>query len=701
MPPAKRTREKSSLYTQKQISTGKGYVEKPAVDWFIRFVSWASKRFRFGKGAKFTPEQKELFEFLNYKITSEEFRNAEYAALFIGLAISVLIILLLWLAIAAANGSGGSSLQNPIFLVGSLLSLIIPFGFFLLVAYQPQAAAKREQTNALGYVSEIINYLVSSLRLNPNLEKAVEFAAIHGRGKIAEDLKKIIWEVQVGTYLSVEEAIDDLAYRWGKYNDDFKQALMLIRSSSLEANDAKRELLLEKAVTDVLEGSKEKMEAYARALSQPTVYLYYFGVLLPLMLAIVLPIGGTLVGESFIFAKPEILALIYVILLPAGLFLLGSNILGSRPPTYTPPEITEDYPGLPAKGYMRLGGVDLPVLPIALIVLIAIIFAGVQLDRITTVEPLLGFERLEVLASKPHIALLTTPDIYFGLLSILGVIVGTGCGIGIYLYGTYAGRKKVQDEIRSMEREFKDAIYVLASRLGENRPIEEALKHAVEFLPNSILAKRVFKKILDNITTLGMTIDDAVFDKNYGALKNIPSKTIESGLRITIDSIELGVNVAAKSIIGLALQLRNAEKIDLLLRNLLSSVTTMLKTMGTFIAPIVLGVVTSLQAVIVNALSSAATTSSTEAPGVSGFGGASTSGLGSIFKKTVSTDPATFTLIMGIYVIEVVVLLTYFNSQVEDSNNKLHTYIEIAKALPVATILFAIVAYFAGTTIGG
>jgi len=56
---------------------------------------------------------------------------------------------------------------------------------------------------------------------------------------------------------------------------------------------------------------------------------------------------------------------------------------------------------------------------------------------------------------------------------------------------------------------------------------------------------------------------------------------------------------------------------------------------------------------------------------------------------------------MGIYVIEVVMILTYFNSQVEDSNNKLHTYMEIAKALPIATIIFALVAYFAGTSIGG
>ncbi len=695
--PVKRS-ESKGLYSGEKAT--KPYVEKPRVDWFVKFVNFANKYFAsYGKGAKLTQDQKELFEFLNYKITGEQFRAAEIGAMILGLIATIFVVLILAIIFKTSS---------PFFLIGSLLAFMIPLVAFTLVGYRPQMEAKREQTLALGYVSEIVNYMISSMRLTPNLEKAVEFTAMHGRGKIAEDMKKLIWDVQIGKYLSVEEGLDELAYKWGKYNDDFKQALMLIRSSILESESAKREALLEKAANDVLEGSKEKMENFARALSQPTVYLYYFGVLLPLMLAIVLPIGGTLAGGSFPLARPEILALIYLVGLPLGLYLLGSTILGNRPPTYIPPEVSEDFPGLPPKGTMRLFGITIPILPIAILTFIIIVVAGFNLDQINTVAPLSSFEKAEALAAKPHIEILgiAATQLFIGLFTLLSLIVGIGLSISIYLYGTYSDRKKIQDDIRSMEKEFKDAIYVLASRLGENRPLEDALKHAVEFLPNSKIASRVFRKILDNITTLGMTIDEAVFNPQFGALKDLPSKTLENGMRITIDSIGLGVNVAAKSLIGLALQLRNAEKIDELLRNLLSSVTSMLKTMGTFIAPIVLGVVTSLQGVIVNAMSSncADTPVQSTAPGVGGFSGASN--IGSLFCKTgadkaATTDPATFTLIMGIYVIEVVMILTYFNSQVEDSNNKLHTYMEIAKALPIATIIFALVAYFAGTSIGG
>ncbi|MBI4406421.1 type II secretion system F family protein [Candidatus Micrarchaeota archaeon] len=676
----------------------KQFVEKPRMDWFVRFVKFANKYFAsYGKGAKLTTQQRELFEFLNYKITGEEFRAAEIAAMMLGLAATIVVVLILAIVF------GG--LSSPFFLIGALLAFLIPLFTFMLVAYRPQMEAKREQTLALGYMPEIVNYLVSSMRLTPNLEKAVDFTASHGRGKIAEDMKKIVWDVQIGKYPSVEEALDELAYKWGRYNEDFKQALMIVRSSVLEANDAKREALLEKAAADVLEGTKEKMDGFARALSQPTVYLYYFGVLLPLMLAIVLPIGGTLAGGSFPLARPEILALIYLVGLPIGLIVLGFAILGSRPPTYEPPEIDENYPGLPPNGSFSLGGINFPVVPLALALLVAAIAVGYTFDQ-GIAAGISQFERAEALAAMPHVELPGIPptQLFLGMFTLLSIIIGLGLAGGAYLFGTYSARKKAQDEIRAMEREFKDAIYVLASRLGENRPLEDALKHAVEFLPNSKVASRVFRKILDNITTMGMTIDDAVFHPDYGALKNIPSRTLESGLRITIDSIGLGVNVAAKSLIGLALQLRNSEKIDQLLRNLLAGVTSMLKTMGTFIAPIVLGVVTSLQGVIVNALSAncADVPAQTGPPGAAGFGGGN---LSSLFCKpsgeeAASTDPALFTFIMGLYVIEVVIILTYFNSQIEDSNNKLYTYLEIAKALPIATIIFALVAYFAGTSIG-
>jgi glucan phosphoethanolaminetransferase (alkaline phosphatase superfamily) len=205
---------------------------------------------------------------------------------------------------------------------------------------------------------------------------------------------------------------------------------------------------------------------------------------------------------------------------------------------------------------------------------------------------------------------------------------------------------------------------------------------------------------------MGMTLDAAVFDETFGAMRNLPSRVISSGMRFLADSVELGVNVAARSLITLSLQMRNAKKIDDSLKRLLEDVTTMLKTMATFVAPIVLAVVSAMQKMILSSIASsganAAESSADQmaATGVGGFGG-----MGKMFANPdiakESADPATFTLIMGVYVIEVVALLTYFNAQIEDPRNRLHVYTAISAALPVAVILYCVAAFFTAGAIGG
>jgi len=695
---------------------------KPAkLPLFMRVLKFGTKYFKsFGKGAKFTPDQEEALRFLNWQITPEEFRAGEYTILLLGEILAFLGVIGLYIGLNVRIDLSDPMAIDPIFGLGAILLLFVPLGAMQYFARYPLKAVARERMLAVAYVPEIVNYLVMSMHLTPNLERAVEFAANHGRGKIAEDLKGVVWNVQVGKFLSMEEALDDLAYRWGTYNEDFKHALMLIRSSVLESDKTKREQILERAVTDVLEGSREKMDFYARALHQPTVYLYYFGILLPLMLAIILPIGGSLANLPL--ARPEYMFVLYCVILPIGVYMFGQNILGGRPPTYVPPAIPEDFPGLPPKGILRIKGMQIPYKPIAIALLVFALVAGWFVDQqlVSAIPAYMsaGEQRISSLQAIPHVKLVcpnrgtkdspnnicdpAQGDLFIGQFTIFGLLSGIALAVGVYFYGKYYNRKQVQDEIRNMESEFKDAMYVLASRLGENRPIEEAMRASMEFLPKSKIAQQVFRRILDNIRMLSMTLDAAIFDPTYGVAKTLPSETLQSGLKLLVDSVELGVNVAAKSLIGLSLQLRNAQKIDEMLKKLLSDITQMLRTMATFVAPVVLGVVSAMQRMIVNSLVGTAGAGGAEqatAAGTQGFGG-----LSSMFKKEAlqsSADPATFSLILGIYVLEVTALLTYFNAQIEDTNNPLHAWMSVATSLPLAALLYCAVVYATTGSIGG
>ena len=660
---------------------------------FVTLTHWGGKQFAgLAKNTTLSLEEAEVFEFMGFGVTSDEYRSTYTGLMMYGLALGAAI------AAGLVFFLRGSVDMNILFVFAGIIALL-PIILSYLYLKLPFTLAENEKKLALAYTPEIVNYLVMSMRLTPNLEKAVDFAASHGRGKIAEDLKTVLWRTQLGTYYSVEEGLDELAYRWGPYSDEFKHALMLIRSSVMEADSNRRSEMLERAASDVLEGSKEKMDIYARQLSQPTVYLYYFGILLPLLLAIVLPIGGAMTGLDI--AKAEYIFVVYNIFIPIGVYLFGSNILGTRPPTYVPPDIPEDFFSLPRKGIWEVGSFKIPYKPAAIAALILLVGGGFLADWVV-LNSIPAYE----LVNNPvdnmlHVTwLYDSYGILFGQFSISGLLLGFAASISIYLVGKYSARKKVQDEVRRMETEFKDALYVLASRLGENRPMEEALRQAVEFLPKSKIASDVFRKILQNISEMGMTIESAIFDPTFGAVKNYPSEIIRGGMQIMVDSVELGVNVAAKSLLSLSLQIRNQQKIDEMLRKLLSDVTMMLGTMSMFIAPIVLAVVSALQRMVTGAITDSCTTqsASTSTASTASLGGMSSVSFCPEGKSIseISADPATFVIIMGIYCIEIVILLTYFNSQIEDTNNELHTYMSIAYSLPVAAFLYVAVSFAVG-----
>ncbi|OIO26124.1 hypothetical protein AUJ14_02800, partial [Candidatus Micrarchaeota archaeon CG1_02_55_22] len=537
-----------SLYSDIKFDYLKKRTQKPKEPYqgYVRLVKSLAKVFKgMGKGSKFTDDQRAAIEFLNIQLSPEELYSAYKGLLFTGVGVGLAILVVLFLLLPDAPVLALS--------IGGVMVLGGAGGAFYMAGY-PAMQAESQRKLAIAYVPEIVSYLVMNMRLNPNLEKAVDFAASHGRGKIAEDLKKLVWDVQLGVYSSVEEGLDGLAYRWGAYNDDFKQALMLIRASLLEGDEARREALLEKAGNDVLEGSKEKMDLYARQLHQPTVYLYYFGILLPLMLAIVLPIATGMMKDLPIKGVLPFFA-IYNIFLPLAVYFMAHGIIAGRPPTYVPPDIPPDFVGLPPKGTFRAGSINLPYVPLALAVLVLALFIGTVLDA-SVVSSTLANQAFEdpakAVAALPHFDVPFYGAIY--QFTIYGLLIGVALAISTYYYGKYVDRKKMQDEIRYMEGEFKDALYVLASRLGENRPIEDAFRHAIEFLPKSKVANKLFKRTLENITMLGMTLDKALFDPTFGSMRDIPSEMIRSGMRILADSVQLGVNVAAMSLINLAMQ---------------------------------------------------------------------------------------------------------------------------------------------------
>ncbi len=754
----------------------------------------------FGAGAKFPEEHLEAVRFLGWRLSPQEFMAAvKGTAVIGGVGGFIALIVLAFVGLSIDLGIGSpiglglfSEMLGDFAMVIILAGGVVLFGIVGAIAYTiyvtPINMAEDERTRALTYVPEMIGYLIMSMKLVPNLEKAIEFSAKHGKGKVADDFNKVIWDFQNGFYSSISEGLDAMAFRWAKYSVELKEALMKIRASVMEPSESKRYSLLDKTMLDVLDSVKDKMGDYARSLNQPSVMLFYIGVLLPLLLVIILPVGSAF--SNMPFATTPILVGIYCFMIPFMAFSFAKGVIKKRPPTYEPPVITDNFAGLPPKWSMKLGGgmIDARLAVIGILILgiagsFIISFEGIPPKHLFPIEDGIFQVPIQIIPADPQPDELykdflggknyfekVVLDLYafqigegFGgglkegerykqlikeqvspvaaeiqvvkerldftsksarndptkYVFWAGLILTIACAGSFLLYHRNIYKLKAQEQIVQMEDEFKESMYMIASRMGENKPVESALKQAKEYLPNLLVSKRIFGKTVENIELMGLPLENAVFDPVYGAMRGIPSKILTTAMRLLVDSVTLGVEVASRTLMSLSLQMENMDKVNKSLKDMVSDVTTTMSTMAIFIAPMVLGITTALQKVVLNTLGSVVSSPSLEATGsvgdISGGAGSQilqSTGLGggmgdinSIFSVSIDAfrsfaTPLEYMLIIGTYVAMIVIILTYFTVKIKEDNDLIFR-VTLAKQLPIAMAVYLFTTVAANLMVGG
>ena len=747
----------------------------PKMDPFVKYCKDMHRKFPNFATGTIPEKQRAAIDFLGWRISPGDF-NAAVKGTFVQAIIPVVILIFLvyifgiGIQIGEFNPSnlfGGPILINQFgdnamnfFLGIAFMLVMIAVGAMYMVYNYPIGAADAEKNLALTYVPEIIGYLIMSMKLVPNLEKAIEFSAKHGKGKVADDFKKVLWDFQLGVYNSVAEGLDNLAYRWGEYSPELKEGLMRIRASVLEPEEAKRYQLLDKTMLNVLEGVKAKLEDYARGLSQPAVMLFYLGVLLPLILIIILPVGSAFSGAPL--ARPEVLLIIYCGIIPGIAYMFAKGVVKKRPPTYEPPIIPNNFVGLPPKWAIRTKNSTFDSrMAFGIIIVVGILVSFFLSTQgipprflmgeddgfsVQLLPPDKSMAELMLDAGHPEnyygqktfdAGLLTYPieDVFYSLedgkyytdlrasnveevvargivirerlmfissgndptkyIFWSGVILTIVIAFCFILYYSAIYKRQEQLKIMQMEDEFKESMYLIASRMGENKPVENALKHARDFLPNLIISKRIFGKTLENIELLGMPLESAVFDPAYGSLKGIPSQILHTSMRLLVDSVGLGVDVASRTLMSLSLQMENMDKVNKSLKDMVAEITGTMQTMALFIAPMVLGVTTALQKVVMNTLAGVASDPSTQIDqSVTEAAGSSGLQVDSLFSVSPEqfgsfATPLQFLIIISIYVIMIVLIMTYFTTKVQEDNDLL-VRINIAKSLPLAIAMYVL-----------
>ncbi len=584
------------------------------------------------------------------------------------------------------------------FFMFSGLILMVPLGKI------PGFMANSWRMKASNQMVLCVFYVVTYMRHTSNLENAIDFAAEHLSPPLSLDLKKVLWDVETQKYESVKESLDYYLESWRKWNLEFIEAMHLIEGSLYESAEDRRLNALDKALSVILEETYEKMLHFAQNLKSPITMLHMLGIILPILGLVVLP----LVVSFMEGVKWYHIAALYNVMLPIGVFYLGKVVLASRPTGYGDTDISEENPEL--RKYrnliINLGGAELRISPLIIAILVGglvFLFGIMPVVMFNLGMPDFGFGLkdatnscgkqfcfLEYRESKTDPDLLIGP---YGLgAAIVSLAVPLGLGLMLGLKAKLQSKNviKIREKAKRLETEFASALFQLGNRLGDGFPAEIAFDKVADMMEGTV-SGNFFRTVSTNIRKLGMGVHQAIFDTRVGALIYYPSNLIESSMKVLVESSKKGPLVASQALINVSQYIKQMHSVDERLKDLLSDIISSMKSQISFLTPVISGIVvgiTSMITTILGRLSQQmrAMTESAAQSGSAALGG------GGIMEMFGDGIPAYyFQVIVGIYVVQIIWILSVLTNGIENGSDKLGEKYAIGTNLIKSVVLYSVV----------
>lgn len=552
-----------------------------------------------------------------------------------------------------------------------------------------------------------ILYIVMYMRHTSNLELAVKFAGEHIGNPLALDLRKIVWDVETQKYSTIKKSLDIYLEGWKKYNLDFVEAFHLIESSLYESDNKKRISLLEKALQVMLEGTYENMLHYAQDVKSPITTLHMLGVILPVLGLIMLPLMG-----SFLGVKWYQLALLYNVALPIGVYFMGYKIMARRPMGYSESNIYENNPRYKRMQMFVMGkGPNQKLISpkkIAVILLIMISLIGLSPVIYHFISPgsdipislggksygnFLDYRTVQVSVNGVLETVSVGPFGIGAAMLSLFLTLGIAIGIGAYYRIRTDRLMEIRNETKKLEKEFQSAIFQLGNRVGSGIPTELAFSSVAETLQGTPTGN-FFNIVDNNIRRVGMNVQNAIFDPEIGAINEYPSALIDSSMRVLVETSRKGPSVVSQALLNISTYLDRINKVNERLKDLLAETVGSMKAQVSFLSPVISGIVVGIGTMITTIIGGLAAAMSA-APGGEGAAAANLGALGdlsSLFPVDSLMPPYFFQIVVGIYLIEVVFILSILSNGIENGVDKLNEENKIGKNLYRSTIFYVIVA---------
>jgi len=549
--------------------------------------------------------------------------------------------------------------------------------FGLLLGYYflryPLNLLKEMRIQASSQIILAVLYMVVSMRMSPNLENALRFAAANIEGPLAWDMRRLLWDIQMHKYYSAHQALDDYIAKWKPENEEFAEAMRLVRDSTSQLVDKAR-LTLDEALNVVLEGSKTRMKHYTQELRMPVMMIHMMGIVLPVLGSIMAPMVAVFMADV---ARPEYFILGYNIVLPVVIIWFINNTLRRRPLTFTM-SISKH----PAFSRSRLVPLMIALLIFGGIAIYPIYYFAFEEEGS---KALLGSfaERKDIEATFP-----------FALTMSALLIAGIAAGLGAYFLLSNYEKVRVISNINSIESEFELALFQLANRISAGTPTEVAMGKSIEDVKDLKIAG-LFRKTLQNMRALGFTFEAAIFDTHYGSLKYYPSRIVKSVMHAVVDTSKKGVGYASESMFRISKYMKNVREAQEYMRELLEETVSSMAFQAYILTPLVSGLIVAMADIIIVVLGRLGVYMKSidlarKLPGIED----PTKIFGNVDK---AISPELFQLIIGTYLIQVIVILAIFTTKISYGENKPVQWYTAGKMLLIGTAVYFIITLVASS----
>jgi len=428
-----------------------------------------------------------------------------------------------------------------------VLALILPLLLQRTVLSYPATLAARIEKSSLREAPEVMSYLIGGAGGALTYENAVLSSAKNSRGVLKGGFERMIWNVHTKGR-SLPEDFSEYVRKWRGRNDGLEESL---RRFSDAVRLGRRDNL-GSLMSPVHQHTRRKLKGYLASLKAPINVVFALGIVLPVMIASLLPMssltvaapvgiaGEEMSGESAL--SPAVIAVILDIVFPLSMLLYCREVLSRRP--------------FSSPGRLQLGLRGMSALLAAVSITIVLGVATVWLLEPTPVSSLLV---LVFASSMTALAMIFTTRTMKGAMP-------------------QVSREEVSEGIES-----------LGDFLLAGKPLEEALLKTAERMEGTELAGRITRDIFlmsRGTTRAGETLtcesairDEPILGSNLKAVVDITQK----------DGILAGT--VAKLI---ASDLRDTSRIEADARDEMSPLVQTVNSTLTFFSPLVLGVTASM-----------------------------------------------------------------------------------------------------------